>query len=192
MMSDLATAKEMARTDPGSGWAALNSVFRAGSPPAHPLSGKYAGELTLVEFAPGLSKLVRAIAHLWLPWKGKFFDAREGVGDNIFAQDSRIIAQLFTPLYRGFRPDTVATYRAYAFRTRLAPGLFDADRIVLKIDYDLEGNPGLTIRRVLDELVQISDTFYLGKAHLKWWWGRWQTVAFFTLRGAMQDSSPAI
>jgi hypothetical protein len=54
---------------------------------------------------------------------------------------------------------------------------------VLKIDYDLAENPGLSIRRVLDELVQVDDGFYLGKAHLKWWWGRWQLVAYFTLVG---------
>ena len=38
---------------------------------------------------------------------------------------------------------------------------------------------------VLDELVQVSDAFYLGKAHVKWWWGKWQTVAYFTLAGGM-------
>jgi hypothetical protein len=53
---------------------------------------------------------------------------------------------------------------------------------VLKIDYDLDSNPRLSIRRVLDELVQVAPGEYLGKAHLRWWWGAWQTVAFFTLR----------
>jgi hypothetical protein len=52
---------------------------------------------------------------------------------------------------------------------------------VLKIDYDRPGNPRLSIRRVLDELVQLDGGLYLGKAHLKWWWGRWQMVAYFTL-----------
>jgi len=31
-------------------------------------------------------------------------------------------------------------------------------------------------------LVQIDDNLYLGKAHVRWWWGKWQTVAYFTLR----------
>jgi hypothetical protein len=38
------------------------------------------------------------------------------------------------------------------------------------------------VRRVMDELVQISDDTYIGKAHLKWWWGQWQLVAYFALR----------
>jgi hypothetical protein len=53
--------------------------------------------------------------------------------------------------------------------------------MVLKIDYDLNGNPLFTVRRVLDELVQIDDNLYLGKAHVRWWWGRWQMVAHFSL-----------
>jgi hypothetical protein len=52
---------------------------------------------------------------------------------------------------------------------------------VLKIDYDLPENPALSIRRILDELVQVADGVYLGKAHVKWWWGAWQPVAYFSL-----------
>jgi hypothetical protein len=58
--------------------------------------------------------------------------------------------------------------RGFTFRTYAAPGLADPDRTVLKIDYDLAGNPSLTIQRVLDELVQISENLYLGKAHVHW------------------------
>jgi hypothetical protein len=59
--------------------------------------------------------------------------------------------------------------------------LFDLDRTVLKIDYNLKENPPLTVRRVLDELVQLDENLYLGKAHVRWWLGGWQTVAFFSL-----------
>jgi hypothetical protein len=59
--------------------------------------------------------------------------------------------------------------------------LADPDSAVLKIDYDLNGNPSLTIRRILDELVQLDRNLYLGKAHVHWWWGSWQTVAYFML-----------
>ncbi len=52
---------------------------------------------------------------------------------------------------------------------------------MLKIDYDLDGNPAPTIRRILDELVQLDHNLYLGKAHAHWWWGGWQTVAYFLL-----------
>jgi hypothetical protein len=55
--------------------------------------------------------------------------------------------------------------------------------MVLKIDYDLDSNPSLTVRGVLDELVQLDDHLYLGKAHVHWWrpQGGWQMVAYFTL-----------
>jgi hypothetical protein len=116
-----------------------------------------------------------------MPWKGKTFDASSSRGDNIFTRGSLRTARLFNPTYRGFRGDGPETYLAFAFRTYVAPGLEDADRKVLKIDYDLPENPKLTVRRVLDELVQVGNGTYLGKAHVKWWWGRWQPVAFFAL-----------
>jgi hypothetical protein len=78
--------------------------------------------------------------------------------------------------------DGPETYRVFAFRTYVAPGLSDPDRQVLKIDYDFPGNPRWSVRRILDELVQVEAGFYLGKVHVKWWWGSWQTVAYFSLK----------
>ncbi|MEW6403655.1 MAG: antibiotic biosynthesis monooxygenase [Chloroflexota bacterium] len=39
----------------------------------------------------------------------------------------------------------------------------------------VSGAPQLTF------LDQVKENLYLGKAHVRWWWGRWQTVAYFTL-----------
>ena len=89
-----------------------------------------------------------------------------------------------TPGYRGFVPDGPDTYRAFAFRTYVGPGKLDRDWQVLKIDYDLPENPRWTICRVLDEVVQVGDGRYLGKAHFHWWWGTWQLVAYFSLARA--------
>ncbi len=161
--------------------SALNERFRSGWPPDPPLDGRTSGELIRVEIAPGVSQLLSALLAIRMPWKGKTFDAASSRGDNIFTRGSLRLARLFNPGYRGFRSDGTETYRAFAFRTYVAPGLEDADRRVLKIDYDLPENPKLTVRRVLDELVQVGDGTYLGKAHVKWWWGRWQRVAFFAL-----------
>jgi len=135
----------------------------------------------MLDIAPGLTQLVGAIVSAWLPWKGKSFDAAQSRGDNLFTRDSLLLAHVYWPLYRGYVDDGPETYRAFAFRTYLAPGLADPDRQVLKIDYDLPENPALSIRRVLDELVQVADGVYLGKAHVKWWWGKWQLVAYFSL-----------
>lgn len=173
----------LAKRDRASAWAALNTLFRTGTPPAPSLNGRYAGELVMLDLAPGLTGLMNAIISAWLPWQGKTFNPQTNSGDNVFTRDSLLLARLFNPGYRGFVDNDTETYRAFAFRTYVAPGLADPDRQVLKIDYDTPDNPAPTIRRVLDELVQIEDGLYLGKAHVKWWWGTWQLVAYFALRG---------
>ena len=178
-------AQALAKLDERRAWAAFDKVFRSGKAPNPPLDGRYAGELIALDVAPGLTQLGKALAAAWLPWKGKAFYSARARGDNLFTRDSLGLAHVLWPLYHGFVDDKNAVYRAFAFSTRIAPGLVDADREVLKIDYDLPENPGATVRRVLDELVQVSEAFYLGKAHVKWWWGKWQTVAYFTLAGGV-------
>lgn len=178
---DLQAMQTLLRQDRQHGLAVLNDTFRAGTPPAAPLQGRYAGQLVMLDLAPGLTSLVNVIVAAWLPWKGKTFDAALSSGDNIFTRDSLLLVRLFNPLHRGFTPDGAQTYRAFTFRTYVAPGLEDPDRQVLKIDYNLPVNPALTIRRVLDELVQVGENTYLGKAHVRWWWGKWQCVAYFAL-----------
>jgi|SRR5687767_7000518 len=180
-IDDLLTAKSQVKQNRAQGLEELNKLFRSGIPPEHPLDGRYLGELVALDLAPGLTQLFQSITAAWMPWLGKTFNAAQQRGDNIFTQDSYFLARLFNPFYRGFVPDQPGTYRGFAFRTYMAPGLMDTDRSVLKIDYDLRDNPALTVRRVLDELVQIDDNLYLGKAHVRWWWGSWQTVAYFTL-----------
>ncbi len=172
---------QLAARDQRSGLVALNALFRAGRPPDPRPTGRYQGELLALDLAPGLTWLLDAITSAWMPWQGKVFDPALHSGDNVFGRDSLPLAHIFWPLYRGYREDGPDTYRAFAYRTYIGSGMADTDRLVLKLDYDLPKNPGFSIRRVLDELVELSDSLYLGKAHLKWWWGRWQTVAYFSL-----------
>ena len=187
----LRAASDLARVNRAQGFAALNDLFRAGTVPDRSIHGRHAGELVVLDLAPGLTPFFQWITNRWMPWLGKTFDSSNQRGDNIFTKDSYFLARLFNPLYRGFINDTPGTYRAFAFRTYTAPGLFDSDRTVLKIDYNLKENPSLTVRRVLDELVQLDDDLYLGKAHVCWWLGSWQTVAFFTLTHVIARMSEA-
>jgi hypothetical protein len=178
------------RVNRAQGLAALNDLFRAGTSPDPSPDGRYRGELIALDIAPGLTPFFQWLASTWMPWRGKTFNASQQRGDNLLTKDSYFLARLFNPLYRGFKTDSSKTYRGFAFHTYAAPGLFDRDRTVLKIDYNLKENPALTVRRVLDELVQLDENLYLGKAHVRWWWrtkGTWQTVAFFTL----MDQEPA-
>ena len=180
----LRSARDLVRVNRLQGLAALNDLFRAGTVPEPHPNGPYAGELIALDLAPGLTQFFQWLTNQWLPWRGKTFDPARQRGDNIFTKDSYLLARIFNPLYRGFAGDGAKTYRGFAFRTYTAPGLFDKDRTVLKIDYNLTENPALTVRRVLDELVQLDEDLYLGKAHVRWWWqpaDSWQTVAYFSL-----------
>ena len=179
--TSISAAQSIFLRDRKRGFAALNEIFRSGSPPNLSLNGGYVGKLVALDVAPGLNQFIEMITSRWLPWKGKYFDAAHASGDNIFTRDSLLLAHIFWPLYRDYKDNRAERYRAFTFRTHLAPGLTDPDRQVLKLDYNLEGNPDLSVRRVLDELVQVDTTLYLGKAHLKWWWGTWQLVAYFSL-----------
>lgn len=180
-MTSISAAKSVFEHDRKRGFAALNEIFRAGSPPDPLPDGGYMGELVALDAAPGLNQFAKMITSRWIPWKGKFFDAAHASGDNIFTRDSLTLAHIYWPLYRGYKDESTERYRAFTFRTHLAPGLTDPDRQVLKLDYNIQGNPILSVRRVLDELVQVETALYLGKAHLKWWWGTWQLVAYFSL-----------
>ena len=183
-LDSLRLAQRLVKHDRARGLARLNKLFRAGTVPDPPPDGRFAGEFVALNLAPGLTNLSEAIASICLPWRGKTFDAARSRGDNILTRDSLVPARLVWPLYRGFVEEGPETYRAFAFRTYVAPGRVDPDRLVLKIDYDLPANPRFSVRRVLDELVQVADGLYLGKAHFHWWWGSWQLVAYFTLSPA--------
>ncbi len=81
-------------------------------------------------------------------WIGKKFDADSNTGTNIFKdkKDKQI--------------------EKYAFTTSVGTGLFDERLFVIKIDYNVKGNP-FWVRWILDEIVQIAPDHYLGKMHLR-------------------------
>lgn len=181
---ELRAAQRLLHRQRSQGLAGLNTLFRSGSVPSPLPSGRYAGKFIAINIAPGLTQAAELLAKLWMPWLGKTFHSAIQRGDNILTQASYPLARLFAPLYRGYASDRKGSYRAFAFRTYMAPGLMDPDRVVFKIDYNLKENPPLPVRRVLDELVQLGDNLYLGKAHVHW--GRrpargWKTFAYFTL-----------
>ena len=90
-------------------------------------------------------------------------------------------SRLVFPGYKGTRPDGPGRSRGLQFRTYVGPGKDDPELEVLKLDYNLESNPGYIVRDVLDELVQVDTGYYLGKAHL-FWRNHWRCAAYFTLQ----------
>ncbi len=178
----ISSAKDLFARDREAGLAVLNLLFREGKVPDPPPDGPYNGELVAVDIAPGLSQLVGWLASLWMPWKGKFLIRTQSQGDNIFSGSSRSMMRILFPFYRGMVDFEPGAFRAFVFQTSVDAGMVDRDRQVFRIDYDRPDNPALSIRRIVDEIVQVGDGLYLGKIHFKWWWGVWDMIGYFALR----------
>ena len=173
------TARARRAADDASSLRDLNDRFRAGHIPSAPLDGPYMGELIATAFGRPLDAAFGALSRVYMPWRGKIFDATASAGGNLFTARSKPLIRPFDPAVRDDRPGLAY---AYPFATSTGAGVVDRDRDVLKIDYDLPANPFGLIRRVLDELVEVAPGYYLGKAHLRVG-GRWRTVAYFALHG---------
>ena len=162
----------------------LNVLFRSGQAPCTSLDGPHGGALVTTTFGRAADVATGALAHLYMPWRGKVFHAAsasaDGAGGNLFTARSRRLIQPFDAAVSDYSPGLVL---AYPFQTRLDSGVIDRDRTVLKIDYDLATNTFGLIRRILDELVEIAPGYYLGKAHMRVR-GHWRTIAYFTLQPA--------
>ena len=72
-------------------------------------------------------------------------------------------------------------HSAFRFLTSTGPSAFTPGVEVLRIDYrDVAENPRWPIRKILDELVQVDDTHYLGQALLEFR-GSLRRAAWFAL-----------
>jgi hypothetical protein len=163
--------------------ADLNRIFRAGVP-ARGLDKRYHGMLVLTTQGP-LDGLGRVLTSAWMPWLGKRFDDQAAAGDNLFVPASAAAFRMMWPRY-AFRRLDQGLLSAFDFRTYPAPGLVDPDRLVLKIDYDIDVNPGFLIRSVMDELVEVGPQTYLGKVHMRRG-DAWKMMGYFALRPAELD-----
>ena len=159
--------------------ADLDEMFRGGSTPDPLPEGMLRGHLvTMSVWGPGDS-FVRRVARMWMPWLGKSFDPAAMQGVNVLTASARGPMRVLWPNYTPER-ELADRLEAFPFRNRIAPGELDPGVDVLKIDYDFEANPQLIIRRILDELVQVDDGFYLGKILFRRQ-GSWMPIGFFTL-----------
>lgn len=140
----------------------LDELFRSGSAPDPLPDGFLAGRLVTMTVARPADASVRSIAKLYMPWLGKSFDRDRHEGVNVLKASALKPMKLLWPSYE---PEAQHGDRleAFPFRTRVAAGAIDGSVQVLKIDYDFDANPNFLIRRILDELVQIEESLYLGK-----------------------------
>jgi hypothetical protein len=161
--------------------ATLNAIFAQGMAPAQPLSGDYRGELLTTTVWTPLDAFARLMSKLYFPWLGKRFDPEASTGDNIFLPSARFAGHLVWPLYFGYKPYRDGFYTGFTFATFTGPGVQDPGLTTLKLDYDHPDNPGFLVQTVLDEVVQITHNYYLGKAFL-WRSEGFRLAAFFALR----------
>lgn len=141
----------------------LSQQFVEGKTPKK-LDGFYRGELTLLLPKTLSEKIGGLLGSLYLPWKGKYFYAREKTGDNL-------IPALFTPFLRArfpkarfFGKSERGAVHAFPFKTSISKGIADK-RNVFRLDYNLPQNPPI-VRHVVDELVEVGNNNYLGKAFI--------------------------
>jgi hypothetical protein len=90
---------EEARHDRSTAAAALEDLFRLGTPPAG-IDGRTEGILVAPLIAPPIDRLLRGVTGTWMPWQGKRFDPAAKRGDNVLTRSARWPAKLFWPLYR--------------------------------------------------------------------------------------------
>lgn len=92
-------------------------------------------------------------------WTGKVFDAAAATGKNRFLDGSE----------------------RYPFEVSKSTSIRDSKKAVLKINYNIAGNP-LWLRTVTDEIVQVSPNTYLGKIQIQIIPGLPFTAGYFTLK----------
>jgi hypothetical protein len=162
--------------------ATLNDIFKLGHAPDPAIDGPYRGQLLSPTLFTPLDAYGRFVARIYLPWKGKRFDAAQNAGRNIFTLSAPVTGKLFWPLYSGWRRHRAGYVTGFKFETYTGQGAEDTEVSTLKLDYDNPGNPRFLVRSVLDELVQLTGGYYLGKAVLWRPNGRYRLAAFFVLR----------
>ena len=160
----------------------LDELFALGKPPKG-LDGQTEGIL-VVPFIQGvLDRGMTGIAHLWMPWNGKRFDAANNRGDNVLTGSARYVAKVLWPRY-GTKP-APGGRAAFDFVTRIEAGKDDPDTDVLAIDYaPVESNPDHLIRSIRDELVEIVPGANLGKILYRSGDDEYRNLGFFALRPA--------
>jgi hypothetical protein len=170
----------MAGSDRVKAEADLNELFLQGKVPTG-LDGATEGILVTPLIQPTVDSVVRRITGSWMPWAGKRFNQAEKTGDNVLAGSARWPAKLLWPLY-GTTPVSGGR-AAFDFNTFEDSGKVDPSLKVLVIDYEsVDSNPGLIIKKIRDELVQIVPGANLGKVLWRSGDDDYTNIGFFALR----------
>jgi hypothetical protein len=159
---------------------ALDELFALGNAPRD-LDGPTDGILVVPLIQGVLDRTLTLITQVWMPWNGKRFDADKHRGDNLLTGSARWPAKLIWPRYG--TKSVPGGRAAFDFETRIEPGKHDPKTDVLVIDYaPVDKNPGLLIRSIRDELVEIVPGANLGKILYRRGEDSYTNLGFFALR----------
>jgi hypothetical protein len=172
--SDAIRAAEQPAAHAAQGWmAALGALFRPERCRVRHLTGRTTASSSRSTSRRIVTQLVEWLTSFLMPWKGKFLICR-GVARRQYLQRE---------MAHGARPDVSVLPRHARLRQRSLScvrlryvdsrkGRSTPIARCSRIDYDRPDNPAQSIRRIVDEIVEVRDGVYLGKVHFKWWWGR--------------------
>jgi hypothetical protein len=167
----------------------LSELFEAGGVGDPGPDGFLDGRALAVSASGALDAVGRRLAEWRMPWLGKAFDRSAARGVNVFARGARPWMRTLWPSYLPER-ELADRIEAFPFQTWVGPSVAGSGVTVLKIDYGREPtNPNL-VRRVLDELVQLEDGVYLGKALIRIK-SSYREVGFFRLLALPGPPSPS-
>jgi len=173
----LGKLRELAQTDPRRAqertWAwiqelgdardasGLEELFALGTAPRG-LDGPTEGILVVPFIQRIVDRFASLLTGFWMPWQGKSFDAAANKGVNRLTNSARWPSKLLWPRYS--TKEAPDGRLAFDFETAVEPGRIEPAVDVLKIDYEpVTENPGLVIRSIRDELVELVPDTYLGR-----------------------------
>ncbi|MBD2436933.1 hypothetical protein [Nostoc sp. FACHB-110] len=185
LRDELEAARKLLKYNQKGGMVALDNIYRQGVVPNPLLHGRYWGEFLTANFNPVVDSWLDIVTKFWLPWQGKVFDANTNTGDNIFTNDGLLLGKIIWPFYERYIPDTRGRSLAFSFHSSISQSLLEPDIEVLSLNFNLPENPRFLIRDLVDQLVQIDENLYLGKAILKHPNGGWFCAAYFTLKSGL-------
>lgn len=165
--------------DRRAGLDGLESCFREGRPVQRP-EGRHAGRLLATTFGFGLDGVFETLARVWMPWKGKAFDAEEKSGRNVFTSGFRVPMRLMWPGHHDEEPAGPGRFTTFRFSTWTGPSAIDPSVEVLKVNYAIPESPAFLISSILDEVVEIEEGLSLGQALMRGGEG-FRRVAWFSL-----------
>jgi hypothetical protein len=143
------------------------------------LEGPLDGRLVTGTLGYGLDVVLEGMSRLWMPWKGKAFEAEAKQGRNRFAGGARPMFRVLWPGYGDLLEDGSGGFTAFPFDTGVGESVTAPGLSVLKIDYDHPASPW-PVRLILDELVHVGHGEHLGQALMRRRDG-FRRVAWFAL-----------